>query len=81
MTPWTWFAGNLDDDVYDLAEADTREKAIEAALDASTGWLKPGGQFRIIEARSSTAQKYEGSDFVPFLRTRNSEIIPVGEPS
>lgn len=81
MTPWTWFAGNLDDDVYDLAEADTREKVIAAALDASTGWLKPGDQFRIIEARSSTAKKYEGSDFVPFLRTRNEEIITVGEPS
>ena len=77
MTPWTWFAGNLDDDVYDLAEADTREKVIAAALDASTGWLKPGDQFRIIEARSSTAMKYEGSNFVPFLRTRNSEIVTV----
>ncbi|OYR09228.1 hypothetical protein [Brucella grignonensis] len=50
MTPWTWFAGNLDDDVYDLTEADTREKVIAAALDASTRWLKPGDQFRIIEA-------------------------------
>lgn len=77
MTPWTWFAGNLDDDVYDLAEEDTREKVIEAALDASTGWLKPGDQFRIVEARSSTAKKYEGADFVPFLRTRNSEIVTV----
>lgn len=77
MTPWTWFAGNLDDDVYDLAEADTREKVIAAALDASTGWLKPGAQSRIVEARSSTAKKYEGSDFVPFLRTRNKEIITV----
>lgn len=77
MTPWTWFAGNLGDDVYDLAEADTREKVIASALDASTGWLKPGDQFRIVEARSSTAKKYEGSDFVPFLRTRNAEIITV----
>jgi hypothetical protein len=75
MTPWTWFAGNLDDDVYDLAEADTREKVITAALDAPTGWLKPGDPFCIVEARSSTAKKYEGSDFVPFLRTQNAEII------
>lgn len=81
MTPWTWFAGNLDDDVYDLAESGTREKVIATALDASTGWLKPGDQFRIVEARSSTAKKYEGSDFVPFLRTRNEEIVTVGEPS
>lgn len=80
MTPWTWFAGNIDDDVYDLAEADTREKVIASALDASTGWLKSGDQFRIVEARSSTAKKYEGSDFVPFLRARNEEIITVEGP-
>ncbi|KAB2788160.1 hypothetical protein F9K97_03385 [Brucella anthropi] len=73
MTPWTWFAGNLDDVVYDLAEEDTREKAIEVA----SRQLSFGQQFRIIEARSSSAQKYEGSDFIPFLRTRNAEIITV----
>ncbi len=73
MTPWTWFAGNLDDDVYDLAEADNREKVIEVA----SRQLPPGDQFRIVEARSSTAKKYEGSDFVPFLRTRNQEVITV----
>ncbi len=73
MTPWTWFAGNLDDEVYDLAEEGTREKVIEE----TTRQLSPGQQFRIIEARSSSAKKYEGSDFVPFLRTRNAEIITV----
>ncbi|KAB2680526.1 hypothetical protein [Brucella tritici] len=81
MTPWTWYAGHLDDDVYDLAEATTREKVIEAALEEVTGWLNPGDRFRIIEARSSDAKKYEGADFVPFLRTRNAEIIEIGEPS
>lgn len=74
MTPWTWFAGNLDDDVYDLGEADSREKVIEVAA----GQLSHGQQFRIVEARSSSAQKYEGSDFIPFLRTRNAEIVVAG---
>ncbi|KAB2738576.1 hypothetical protein F9K90_07810 [Brucella anthropi] len=76
MTPWTWFAGEVDEDVYELAEENTREKVIEAAM----RHLSVGDQFRIIEARSSTAKKYEGSDFVPFLRTRNLEIIEVVEP-
>jgi hypothetical protein len=77
MTPWTWFAGEIDEDVYDLAEEDSREKVIEAAM----RHLSVGDQFRIIEARSSTAKKYEGSDFIPFLRTRNAEIIEVVEPT
>lgn len=75
MTPWGWWAGELDDDVYNLAgDEPTREAVIKAA---SSG-MKPGDQFRIVEARSSTDQRYEGSDFVPFLRTRNKEIITVG---
>lgn len=73
MTPWTWFAGNLDDDVYDLAGADSRDKLIEVA----SRQLSFGQQFRIIEARSSSAQEYEGSDFIPFLRTRNQAVITV----
>lgn len=77
MTPWTWFAGKLDEDVYDLAEQATPEKVIEEA----SRQLLHGQQFRIIEARSSSAQKYEGSDFIPFLRTRNKEIITLGEQS
>lgn len=57
---------------YDLAaDAPTREAAIERASQQ----LNVGDQFQIIEARSSDAQKYEGSDFVPFLRTRNHEIV------
>jgi len=77
VTPWTWFAGELGEDVYELAEENTREKVIETAM----RHLSVGDQFRIIEARSSTAKKYDGSDFVPFLRTRNAEIIEVVEPS
>ncbi|MCV9907068.1 hypothetical protein OIV19_05465 [Brucella sp. HL-2] len=59
---------------YDLvSDAPTRE----AAIDQASQQLEIGDQFQIIEARSSDAQKYEGSDFVPFLRTRNHEIVSV----
>lgn len=75
MTPWSWWAGELDDNTYSLAgDEPTRDDCIR---EASRG-MKAGDQFRIVEARASTDQKYEGSDFVPFLRTRNSEIITVG---
>lgn len=74
MTRWEWWAGSLDEDTYDLANEQTREDAIRVA---SFG-MKPGEKFRIVEARSSSNKKYEESDFVPFLRTRNHEIIPVG---
>lgn len=73
MTPWTWHAGRLDEDVYDLAQASTREAAIREAASQ----LEVGEQFRIIEARSSEAEQYEGADFVPFLRTRNAKIVSV----
>jgi hypothetical protein len=75
MTPWRWWAGELDDDAYCLAgDEPTREAVIQQAIFG----MKPGDQFRIIEARSSTDRRYEGSDLVPFLRTRNHEIITVG---
>lgn len=76
MTPWSWWAGELDaDNTYDLA---AEEKTREAALQVASRQLKRGERFQIIEARSSTDAKYEGADFVPFLRTRNHEIITVG---
>ena len=74
MSPWTWWAGEVDDDVYALAEEPTRDAVIREAIRG----LKPGERFQIIEARASTALKHEGSDCVPFLRTRNHEILTVG---
>ncbi|MBA8822269.1 hypothetical protein BRY73_03050 [Ochrobactrum sp. P6BS-III] len=75
MSPWEWWAGELDQDVYDLVGgAKSREDCI---LEASRQ-MKSGEKFRIIEARSSSDRRYEGADFVPFLRTRNKEIITVG---
>ncbi len=74
MTPWTWWAGELEDDVYSLAEGKTRDEVIQEAARQ----LKPGERFRIVEARASENRKHEGSDMVPFLRTRNHEILTVG---
>lgn len=76
MTPWTWWAGEPDCATYDLAEGPTREAVIKAA---SQG-MAPGDQFWIIEARASTDKRHEGSDHVPFQRTRNKETITVGLP-
>lgn len=74
MTGWEWFAGHLDDEVYGLATEPTREGVIAAAMRE----IVPGETFRIVEARSSSDMRYEGEDFVPFLRTRNHEIIKTG---
>ena len=70
MTPWKWWAGEIDCQTFDLAcEASTREDAIREALTK----LSPGEKFQIIEARSSTDKCHD--DFVPFVRTRNFEVL------
>lgn len=75
MTPWRWWAREIGDDSYGL-EGD--EPSREAVILKASRALKPGDQFEIIEARSSEDMRHEGSDCVPFLRTRNHEIITVG---
>lgn len=78
MTPWRWFAGHPGEPVYDYAcDEPTREAAIATAL--RNAGLGPGGRFRIIEARSSEALIHDGSECVPFLRTRNEETLVVGD--
>lgn len=75
MTPWAWWAGSPGEETYDIAcEVPTREEAIREALRS----LGPGDKFQIIEARMSEDKRYEGADFVPFVRTRNHEIMTVG---
>jgi len=75
VSPWSWFAGEIDAESYGLAEEASRDAVIAAALKE----LEPGDVFEIIEARSSDAKKYEGSDFVPFLQWRNHELLKVSE--
>lgn len=73
---WEWWAGEIGADCYYFGNASTRGEAIKAGLRETM----PGEKFQIIEARSSTAQKYQdGSyDSVPFTHTRNHEIITNG---
>ncbi|MNT79327.1 hypothetical protein D3C72_2186500 [compost metagenome] len=37
--------------------------------------LRQGDPFEIIEARMSESLEHEGSDFIPFLRSRNHESL------
>jgi hypothetical protein len=75
MTPWSWYAGHPGEFTYDLAvDCASREDAIREALRE----LSAGETFQVIEARSSEASKHEGSDCVPFLRTRNHEVLTAG---
>ncbi len=77
MTPWKWRFGYHDG--FDTCEAyvsdfPNREAAIAAALRETL----PGERFHIIEARSSESMKHEQADVIPFLRTRNHEILTNG---
>ncbi len=76
MTPWAWWAGHIGED-YDIAEAASREDVIAAARRE----ISPGETFQIIEARSSADRRFDGADVIPFVRTRNHEIIAPGDPA
>lgn len=74
MTPWAWWSGEIGAETYDLAlEEPTRDAAIAEA----ERQLSPGDTFQVVEARSSTAAECERTGFVPFLRTRNHEVLTV----
>lgn len=70
MTPWAWYWKLADDESYG-EECSSRE-AVIAAAHREVG---PGETFEIIEARMSEAVEHEGSDFIPFLRSRNHEVL------
>lgn len=72
MTPWAWYWRGPFDDSYG-EECDSRDAVIASALRD----LKPGEAFDIVEARMSEDRRHEGSDFIPFLRTRNAEKLVV----
>lgn len=75
MTPWSWYAGEVDEFVYDLA---CDEPSREAVINTAVAQLEVGDQFQIIEARSSEAKRQENDDgIIPFLRTRNHELVTV----
>lgn len=75
MSRWAWWAGAIGEVSYDIvAESPTRDACIREACRK----LVPGDTFRIVEAQLSQAEKYEGADFVPFIRQRGHEIVTVG---
>ena len=76
MTPWAWWAGHIGED-YEIAEASSRDAVIQAARRE----IAPSAPFQIIEARSSTDRHFDGADVIPFVRTRNHEIIPPETPA
>lgn len=73
MSPWCWYWKEADDEAYG-EECPSREAVITSALRE----LEPGEVFEIVEARMSEAAEHEGSDFIPFLRSRNGETLIVG---
>ena len=76
MSPWSWYAG-YPGETYDIVcDAPSRDAVIADALRE----VSPGERFQIVEARASDAVKFEGSDHVPFLRTRNHEILTAPLP-
>ena len=71
---WKWYAcpeGETDEFAY---ESDTREAAIAAIAKD----FPPETVIEVVEARMSSARRYEGDDFVPFIATRNAEKLTLG---
>lgn len=68
--PWAWYWKHADDESYG-EECPTREAVIAAAHRE----VRPGETFEIVEARMSESVEHEGSDFIPFLRSRNHEVL------
>ena len=75
MSPWAWYWKYLDEDAYG-EECASRDAVIAAAEKSAS----PGEAFEIVEARMSDARKHEGSDFIPFLRSRNHETLTARPP-
>lgn len=76
MTVWEWWWLEDGGQEYEgwAGACASRDDAIKEAQRE----VPVGARFIIIEARSSTAEKYEGADWVPFLRTRNREVLTNG---
>lgn len=68
---WRWYA--TEEGVHDAycCESRTRDEVLANAQ----AEFEPGQRIQIVEAVMSQAQKYEGSDFVPFIRERNHEVL------
>ena len=74
---WEWWAGGYGHVEYEGVYTGcglTRRDAIAAALSD----CEPDENcIIVVEARSSTAKKYEGTEYVPFTHTRNREQLTI----
>jgi len=71
---WKWYAAIEGDEVDGFgSEADTKEAAIADLLRSVT--VLPNERIVVIEARMSSAMKYEGEEFVPFTHQRNRQVV------
>lgn len=82
MTDWEWFAGDYgsveNEGVYPAGPFPTKTEAIAELQSIGIEPIDGKQMIYVIEARSSTAMRYEGEEVVPFLRTRNKELIELG---
>lgn len=76
MTLWEWWWLEYDGQEQEGWQPGGEDRAETIAM--AQREVPRGGQFLIIEARSSSAACYEGADWVPFLRTRNREMLTNG---
>ena len=72
--PWKWYACIEGEDDECGYESDSREDAV-AGIAAD---FPAGTRIEVMEARFSTAQRYEGNDFVPFIAVRNRATLTLG---
>lgn len=77
VTDWAWWVGCdnivVEEGLYDLYEADTRENAIEWA----EAHVLSGERFHIIEARCRALQADD--EYQPFAAKRNHAVFDMGE--
>lgn len=66
---WRWYACLEGEETEYGFESKSRDEAL-AEISREFGPFK---SVSIVEAQLSTAAKYEGADFVPFIRERNHE--------
>lgn len=84
MTGWEWFAGGYGDveydGVYPAGGCATKDDAIAELARQGIEPVDGRQLFYVIEARSSTAKRhYVDPEVIPFVRTRNHELLDLGE--
>lgn len=76
MTFWQWWWLEYDGQEQEGWTGGCASR--EAAISEAQREVPVGAQFLVIEARSSSAAKHGGADWIPFLRTRNRELLTNG---